>query len=322
MRGEVGAALSEDLATKVDLEDSISGILILLKEGMPQEFKRKVLFSLNRFGATFSGDREGKNVLVPWRKMAYRTVLRRLKDLTREKRVHRIGKGHYTIDAAIQKRENLASAYSEVLSFNAAGLRGHYATTLLGKDGIVIPFNSAHALPQTTAIFKKIYDWRLNGHKDKETAKAEANIWINSFMNTVRVEIGTTGVPFKIISGRMMTSERQEIGPAVLGAIVGKRVSKRKFGVDALVFQSATEIMFRLLTSLIDLESLKAFGDSDIVVKVSFNPLEFLRSMNNLKEPFESRLNRQMVRKWGVLPSKTYLEPETRKKRVFSEGSL
>ena len=318
---EIHSALLEDLATKVNLEDSACGILVLLKEDVPREFEKKVLFSLSRFGATFSSDSGVRKVLVPWSRISYRTILRCLKDLMKEEKVFRMGRGHYTIEATVKKREEQASTYKKVFSINAAGLRGNYLTTLLGKGAMGIPFNPAYVLPETASIFKKIYEQRLGIHNDKETALAEANIWLNSFMKNVHVEIGTTGSPFEIIPGRMTTKELQEIGPAIMGAMVRKRVLKRKFGADALVFQSAFEIMFQLLANLIDIKSLKTFEGSDIVVKVSFNPREFFRSADELREQFESRLNRKMVRKWGFLPTKTYLEPETRKKRAFSEAT-
>ena len=318
---EVRAALSKDLATKLKFENSTMGILILPEEEAPHEFEKNVLLTLNRLGIKASSGRGAKNVLVPWSRISYRTILRCLKYLIKEEKVIRIGKGHYTTDAAVKKREDVASAYIRVLSIDAVGLRGNYLTTLLGKGAMGIPFNPAYVLPEAASIFKKVYERRLCIHNDKETALAEANVWLNSFMNNVHVEIGTTGSPFKILSGRMTTSELQEIGPAILGAVVRKRVVKREFGVDALVFQSAFEIVFQLLVNLIDIKSLKTSEESDIVVKVSFNPREFVRSIDAFREPVESRLNRKMVRKMGFLPTKTYLESETREKRIFSEGA-
>lgn len=319
---EVKQALPKEVANQVNFTETNDGLLVQPKKEKTRELEQKVLFHLSRFKANVPEDGQNRHFLIPWKKMSYRIVLRHLENLRNEGRVQRFSRGQYNIDLAVQKRQSLASMYRKVLSINARELKGNYTTTLLGKEGMIIPFNPVYLLPQTTSLFKIIYHWRSREHKDKDTAKAEANIWINSFMNNVSVEIGSTGAPFGIRSGKMVTSERQEIGPALLGAMIGKRVSKRKYGVDALVFQSATEIIFRLLTNLIDPESLKSFGDSDIVVKISFNPIEFLRTMSNLKEPFEMGLNREMVRKWGILPSKTYLEPETRKKRVFSDDGL
>jgi hypothetical protein len=254
---------------------------------------------------------------VPWKKMGYRVVLRHLGNLAEEGRVRQTRRGRYTIDVAVQKRQNIASEYRQLLSINAAELSGHYSSTLLGKKGLIIPFNPAYALRQTALLRRKIYERRLSRHGDEEVAKAETDIWIDSFMNSVNVEIGSTGAPFSFLSGKMMTTERQEMGPALLGAIAGKRISKKGYGVDALVFQSATEIMYRLLTDLIDPESLKAFGNSDVVVKICFNPLKFLQTKNNLKEPFEMKLNSKPVRKLGLFPTKTRLISETKKRVIF-----
>jgi hypothetical protein len=319
LREEVREALPKEIAGQVRLADTISGLLILSNHKIIHEFMRKVLISLNQFNVSVRSEGQDKHFLVPWREMDYRVILRHLENLKAEGKIERVKRGRYTIDTAVQKRQSLALEYHKVLSISAAELRGHYASTLLGKEDLVIPFDPAYALPQAASLFKKVYDRRFSRHKDKKIAKAEANIWLNSFMRNVCIEIGSTGAPFRVMSGKMVTSERQEIGPALLGAMIGKRISKRSYGVDALMFQSATDIMFRLLTDLIDPDSLKAFGDSDIVVRISFNPLKFLRTMSNLEEVFEMRLNRQMVRKWGVFPTKTYLEPETKKKRVFSE---
>jgi hypothetical protein len=216
------------------------------------------------------------------------------------------GRGLYTIDFAREQIAKQREAFKKImLSIDShRELRGE-TTHVIHDQRVDVPTNPIFDAPETQKIYDRIEKWRLQIHGQKDIANAEAVAWISGFIEVLSYDIETGEYPLRIRPESLLTTDR-------------------KVGVNAFIFRKAMEIMLELLESL-DLESLKKdktpgfLGDTQLCVRITFNPAAFYQALKYYRDREEIRLNQKRVFIPGM-PGKQYEYGEKLKKRVFNEA--
>jgi hypothetical protein len=241
-------------------------------------------------------------------KMDRRCIYRHLDTLMKEKppRVIKIGRGQYTVDFAAEQINNQRKAFTRImLSVDShRKLRGENYRMIDGQK-FDVPTNPIFGSPEEHKVFMHIEDWRLKIHNQKDIADAEANAWTNSFIDVLSYDVETGEAPLKIRPESLVTTEK-------------------KVGVNAFIFRKAMEIMLELLESL-DTQSLKNekspiyLGDTQLMVRITFNPVDFYNVLKSYRDRFEMELNRHEVQAPSGLSGRKFQLNDTIEKHVFHE---
>ena len=298
-----GTNMREDKRENVEIV--YSAMRSLYEQRQPKDWRKSL--PPKEIEAKVNNILEMKSLETKKQRTMHRVVVHRcLKVLMKEKRVVKLPntRGEYTIDFAIQEAKKTCSAFTRtVLSVNNyRELKGETSQTIQGQK-IDTPFCPINSAPETVSISRHIEKWRLQIHGEKDIAGAEANAWINSFINALSCEVESGDTPLKIRPDKLVSTEKRD-------------------GVNAFIFRKAMEIMLELFESL-DLESLKRAKDSGLLVdaqmsvRISFNPVTFIQLLKRYRDEKEIELNRTQVQ--SEFPWKTFELNKSLNKRVFKE---
>jgi hypothetical protein len=218
--------------------------------------------------------------------MNRRAIYRHLKTLLKEKppRVFKVGdRGLYTIDYAIEQNEKERKEITRsIMSIKGCSKR----------EGV---YDSS----ENSLVLEYVKKWRLRTHGQKDVAQIEADIWVNSLLDALSLDIGTGEAPLIIKPGS---------------------------GLDTFVSRKAIEIVFALLESL-DLKYLEqdktnsTLSDSQLAITIKFNPAKFLNKMRFYRDFWELKLNSDRMPKFTTEAGLVCRRFDERylKKRIFKE---
>lgn len=295
-----------------------NAMVSIQKEDFARNCSPSVIYSTLR-----KEEEAGKRSIAKTRaEMSLRSVHRHLKMLEKEGRIRKIGRGEYSTDKALQARKNVESMYKRILSIAESELKERTEVTFLGKRVYETPAAPLAHLGIRRSLFEQWYGARSAIHGMKDIAKTEANILTNSFLASIIVEIGSTGMPLTIKPGQMLTTTRVDMPLVFFWSLFSKDSVKVDEGIDASMFQNAAQ-MVRMLLGLIDKKSIDPRHllepEAEIVVKVRFSLSKYARNLWANIRLWEPIVNSEQVRKFGIVPTGEYKARERAGKKLFQE---